>query len=146
LNVNSDFSVALNLKSCAYFRLYDPNIAESQLWQIKKFGSSSFTFVDQLIQHNLCVFKDGFSVFPTMVDVFEDPHFNLAILYLRRGNPLEALNLLQDYQSFDITQIILKAAVSLEASDMNLVENAIQMYTDVASMSDVLIQLLAVKF
>lgn len=75
-----------------------------------------------------------------MIDVIEDARFNLAILYLRRGNSLEALNLLQEYQPYDITQIILKAAVFLEAgqetSDMNLVENAIQMYTDVASMND----------
>lgn len=44
LNVNSDSSVALNLKSCTYLRLYDPNIAESQLLQIKKVWKFFFHF------------------------------------------------------------------------------------------------------
>ena len=141
LGVNSDSAVALNLKSCDYLRLFDPEIAESQLLQIRKFSSAAYDFVENLITHNLCIFHngdDGFTILPKLVPILNEARFNLAVLYMRENNAQEAFNLLQDYIPIEINDSILKATVLLAMgqinSDAQPIEEANATFQEVGSM------------
>ena len=128
LTINSDSAVALNLKSCDYLRLFDPATAESQLLQIRKFSSATYGFVDGLIQHNLCIFHNGddaFTILPKLIGVVPEAKFNLAIMYMRESNALEAYELLQDYSPLDVQDSILKATVDLAYGLLNSDPNTI---------------------
>ena len=121
LQDNSDSAVALNLKSCDDLRLFDPDVAESQLLQIPKFSSASYSFINILIQHNLCIFQDGeggFKTLPPLVDSLPEARYNLAVLYMRKNNPTEAYHLLENFQPMDISESILKADVFLAISQL----------------------------
>ena len=144
LSAISDSAVALNLKSCDYFRLFSEDVAESQLLQIKKFGSSSFTFTDGLINHNLCVFKngeDGLKIFPPLVGVIPEAILNLSIIHLRESNAEEAYRLLGDFQPIDVNDFILKGTACLEygqkTQDASLIEEANQIFQSVSQMDDI---------
>ncbi|OHT00759.1 TPR Domain containing protein [Tritrichomonas foetus] len=122
LSVNSDSAIALNLKSCDYLRMFDPEIAESQLLQIKKFSSAAYEFVDTLITHNLCVFHngdDGFTILPKLVPILSEARFNLSVMYMRENDAQEAFNLLQDYIPIELNESILKATVNLAIGQLN---------------------------
>ncbi|OHT10892.1 TPR Domain containing protein [Tritrichomonas foetus] len=141
LAVNSDSAISLNLKACDYLHLFGPEIAESQLLQIRKFSSSSYEFVDALIRHNEIIFhngEDAFSVLPKLVESLPETRFNLAVLYLRENNPQEAFNLLQEVEPIDIKESILKATVSVAmgqvAFEPNLIEEANVTYAEVGQM------------
>ena len=141
LGTNSDSAVALNLKSCDYLRLFDPEIAESQLLQIRKFSSAAYDFVESLITHNLCIFHngdDGFTILPKLVPVLNEARFNLAVLYMRENNASEAYNLLQDYIPIELNESILKATVLLAIgqinSDAQPIEEANATFQEVGSM------------
>ena len=144
LSAISDSAVALNLKSCDYFRLFSPEVAESQILQIKKFGSSSFTFVDGLIKHNLCVFKngeDGLKIFPPLVGVIPEALLNLAVIHLKESNAEEAFKLLSDFQPIDVNDFILKGTSYLEygqiTQDPTLIQEANQIFTTVYQTDDI---------
>lgn len=141
LGVNSDSAVALNLKACAYFQLFGADIAESQLLQIRKFASASYSFIDSIIKHNVVIFhngEDGFTVLPQLVDVLPEARFNLALLYMRQNNSAEAYNLLQSFQPSDINDNILKAVIMLAygqlTSDPALVDEASAIFNEIGSM------------
>ena len=141
LGDNSDSAVGLNLKACDYLRVYDPEIAESQLLQIKKFSSASYSFIDALIRHNLVVFHngdDGFTVLPQLVNSLPEARFNLAVLYMRENNAPEAYNLLQNFQPIDITESILKATVQVAFGQLNgdaqMLEDANATFAEIGEM------------
>ena len=141
LAVNSDSAVGLNVKACDYLRLFDPDIAESQILQIRKFASASYSFIEGLIRHNIVVFHNGdngFTELPKLVNSFSEARFNLAVLYMRQNNPAEAYNLLQNFQPIDINENILKATVLLAygqlTSDEPMLEEANAIFTDIGNM------------
>jgi intraflagellar transport protein 56 len=141
LAVNSDSAVGLNLKACDYLRLFDAEIAQSQILQIRKFSSATYNFIDSLIQHNLVVFHngdDGFNVLPTLVGGVPEARFNLALLYMRENNPAEAYNLLQKFQARDPTEIILRATVWLAYGQLTqesaLLEEANETFAEIGDM------------
>jgi intraflagellar transport protein 56 len=143
----SDSAVGLNLKACAYFHIFDTEIeslSEAQILQIHKFGSASYRFADDLIAHNLCVFRggvDGFNLFPKLLSSIPEARFNLAVLYMRDNLPLEAHLLMNDFKPLDVNQIFLKAAISLAVgemtSDANLIEEANRTFGEIGNMEDV---------
>lgn len=122
LAVNSDSAVALNLKSCDYFRLFTPDIAESQLLQIRKYSSSSYSFIESLIRHNLCIFHDGidgFTLLTPLVNSLHEARYNLCILYMRENNSREAAALLdENFQLIDLSESLLKASVLLAVGQL----------------------------
>ena len=140
---NSDSAVALNLKSCDYLRLFDPDIAESQLLQIKKFSSAAYDFVNALISHNLCIFHDGvdgFTVLPKLVSALSEARYNLAVLYMRENNATEANEILQDYQPIELNESILKGTVLLAIGQLNSeaapIEEANAIFAEIGSMDN----------
>ena len=142
LAVHSDSAVALNLKSCDYLRLYTPDIAESQLLQIRKFASSNYEFVDNLINHNLCIFQngdDGFKILPPLLNSLNESKYNLAVLYLRESNSAEAYNIIKDYPTPDVPDLLLKAGVDLAygqlSGEQKLIEDATIVFKEISEMT-----------
>uniref|UniRef100_A0A2K5H951 Intraflagellar transport protein 56 n=1 Tax=Colobus angolensis palliatus TaxID=336983 RepID=A0A2K5H951_COLAP len=82
-----DSTIALNLKACNHFRLYNGRAAEAELKSLMGNASSSFEFAKELIRHNLVVFRGGegaLQVLPPLVDVIPEARLNLVIYYLRQ--------------------------------------------------------------
>ena len=54
-----DSAIALNLKACNHFRLYNGKAAEQELKILSDQASGNFRFGKDLIDHNLVVFRNG---------------------------------------------------------------------------------------
>jgi intraflagellar transport protein 56 len=141
LAANSDSAVGLNLKACDYLRLFDMDIAESQLLQIRKFSSAVYSFVNALVTHNLVVFhngEDGFIELPRLVDLLPEARYNLALLYMRENNPTEAYHLLQKFQPIDTADNILKANVLLAfgqlTNEMSILDEANTIFVEIGDL------------
>ncbi|XP_063824784.1 intraflagellar transport protein 56 [Ostrinia nubilalis] len=106
-------TVAGNLKACNLFRLYNGKAAESELKQI---SSDQHTFGQDLVKHNLVVFRNGegaLKVLPELVDVVPEARLNLAGYRLRNREPLEARALLEPLQATSPLHYILRAVVAV---------------------------------
>ncbi|XP_040042336.2 intraflagellar transport protein 56 isoform X2 [Gasterosteus aculeatus] len=94
-----DSTIALNLKACNHFRLYNGKAAEAELKNLIDISSCSFEFAKELILHNLVVFRGGegaLQVLPPLIHVIPEARLNLVIYYLRQDDVQEAFNLIQD--------------------------------------------------
>ncbi|XP_051493429.1 intraflagellar transport protein 56 isoform X1 [Apus apus] len=110
-----DSTIALNLKACNYFRLYNGKAAEAELKNLTDSVSSSFEFGKELIKHNLVVFRGGegaLQVLPPLVDVIPEARLNLVIYYLRQGDVQVAYNLIKDLEPATPQEYILKGVVN----------------------------------
>lgn len=106
-------TVAGNLKACNVFRLYNGKSAETELKQI---SSDQHTFGQDLVKHNLVVFRNGegaLKVLPELVDVVPEARLNLAGHRLRNREPLEARELLEPLQPTSPLHYILRAVVAV---------------------------------
>ena len=76
--------VAINLKACNHFRLYNGKAAEAE---VKVLSDHNVSYESQdLIKHNLVVFREGenaLQVLPPLVDVVPEARLNLVIYYLK---------------------------------------------------------------
>lgn len=96
-----DSATALNLKACNHFRLYNGKAAEAELKNLQDMASASFTFAQDLIKHNLVVFRGGegaLQVLTPLIDVIPEARLNLVIYFLRQGDLDEAFSLIQDVE------------------------------------------------
>uniref|UniRef100_A0A452HZS0 Intraflagellar transport protein 56 n=1 Tax=Gopherus agassizii TaxID=38772 RepID=A0A452HZS0_9SAUR len=110
-----DSTIALNLKACNHFRLYNGKAAEAELKSLMDNASSSFEFAKELIKHNLVVFRGGegaLQVLPPLVDVIPEARLNLVIYYLRQDDVQEAYNLIKDLEPTTPQEYILKGVVN----------------------------------
>ncbi|XP_019400753.1 PREDICTED: intraflagellar transport protein 56 isoform X3 [Crocodylus porosus] len=110
-----DSTIALNLKACNHFRLYNGKAAEAELKSLMDNASSSFEFAKELIKHNLVVFRGGegaLQVLPPLVDVIPEARLNLVIYYLRQDDVQEAYNLIKDLEPATPQEYILKGVVN----------------------------------
>ncbi|XP_030335360.1 intraflagellar transport protein 56 isoform X2 [Strigops habroptila] len=110
-----DSTIALNLKACNHFRLYNGKAAEAELKNLTESASSSFEFGKELIKHNLVVFRGGegaLQVLPPLVDVIPEARLNLVIYYLRQDDVQEAYNLIKDLEPTAPQEYILKGVVN----------------------------------
>ncbi|XP_054844728.1 intraflagellar transport protein 56 isoform X2 [Eublepharis macularius] len=110
-----DSTIALNIKACNHFRLFDVKIAEGLLKSLMDSASTSFEFAQELIKHNLVVFQKGegaLQVLPSLVDVIPEARLNLVIYYLRQDDAQEAYNLIKDLEPSTPQEYILKAVVN----------------------------------
>ncbi|EMP31873.1 Tetratricopeptide repeat protein 26 [Chelonia mydas] len=85
-----DSTIALNLKACNHFRLYNGKAAE-------------------------VVFRGGegaLQVLPPLVDVIPEARLNLVIYYLRQDDVQEAYNLIKDLEPTTPQEYILKGVVN----------------------------------
>uniref|UniRef100_A0A665XDF5 Intraflagellar transport protein 56 n=1 Tax=Echeneis naucrates TaxID=173247 RepID=A0A665XDF5_ECHNA len=110
-----DSTIALNLKACNHFRLYNGKAAEAELKNLIDISSCSFEFAKELIRHNLVVFRGGegaLQVLPPLIDVIPEARLNLVIYYLRQDDVQEAYNLIQDLMPTTPQEYILKGVVN----------------------------------
>ncbi|KAF2980255.1 hypothetical protein EK904_008190 [Melospiza melodia maxima] len=110
-----DSTIALNLKACNHFRLYNGKAAEAELKNLTDSASSSFEFGKELIKHNLVVFRGGegaLQVLPPLVDVIPEARLNLVIYYLQQDDVQEAYNLIKDLEPTAPQEYILKGVVN----------------------------------
>ncbi|XP_038065557.1 intraflagellar transport protein 56-like isoform X2 [Patiria miniata] len=111
----NDSAIALNLKACNHFRLYNGKAAEAELKNLQDLASPSFTFAQDLIKHNLVVFRGGegaLQVLPPLIDVIPEARLNLVIYYLKQDDVNEAYNLLKDIEPTTPQEYILKGVVN----------------------------------
>lgn len=105
--------IAINLKACNHFRLYNGKAAESELKGLLNKTDISGGSSD-LIRHNMVAFSNGDSalqVLPNLLDTILEARLNLVIYHLRRNNIQEAYALIKDIEPTSPQEFILKAVV-----------------------------------
>eukprot|EP00164_Ancoracysta_twista_P000249 GFYU01000352.1.p1 GENE.GFYU01000352.1~~GFYU01000352.1.p1 ORF type:complete len:548 (-),score=193.35 GFYU01000352.1:55-1698(-) len=111
LQAHPDSPVAINLKACNHFRLYNGKSGENELKAlIDRAGAEN-----DLIRHNLVVFRNGenaLQVLPPLADVVPEAKLNLVIYYLRNDDIMEAYKLIKDLEPTTPPEYILKAVVN----------------------------------
>ncbi|CAL4138726.1 unnamed protein product, partial [Meganyctiphanes norvegica] len=110
-----DSPIAINLKACNHFKLYNGKAAEQELRALQDVTSSPLTFAQDLVRHNLVVFRGGegaLQVLPPLVDVIPEARLNLVIYYLKQDEIHEAYNLLKDLEPTVPQEYILKGVVN----------------------------------
>ncbi|KAB7497574.1 Intraflagellar transport protein 56, partial [Armadillidium nasatum] len=103
-----DSPIAINLKACNLFRLYNGKAAEQELRALQDATSAPLTFAQDLVRHNLIVFRGGegaLQVLPSLVDVIPEARLNLDEVQ-------EAYNLLKDLEPTVPQEYILKGVVN----------------------------------
>lgn len=78
--------------------------------------SLTFKFCDDLIKHNMVVFREGegaLQILPALVDILSEARLNLVIYYLKQGENEEAYELIKDIEPAIPQEYILKAIVSV---------------------------------
>lgn len=110
-----DSAVALNLKACNHFKLYNGKAAEAELKALQEMASPSFQFAQDLIKHNQVVFRNGdgsLQVLPPLIDVIPEARLNLVIYFLKQDDVPEAYNLIKDLEPTTPQEYILKGVVN----------------------------------
>lgn len=113
LQSHPDSAIAINLKACNHFRLYNGKAAEAEL---KVLADQGLNLQDNdLIRHNVVVFRNGenaLQVLPPLVDFVPAARLNLVIHYLRNGEVQEAFELVKDLEPTTPQEYILKGVVN----------------------------------
>ncbi|XP_076680325.1 tetratricopeptide repeat domain 26 isoform X1 [Andrena cerasifolii] len=110
-----DSAIAINLKACNHFRLYNGSAAENEMKQLVEKMSNSFSFSHDIIRHNTVVFKAGegaLQILPKLVDVIPEARLNLVIYYLKQDDVAEAFELIKDLEPAVPQEYILKGIVN----------------------------------
>ena len=105
---------SIHLQACNHFKLYNGKAAEQELKTLQEQASSSFSFGQDLIQHNLVVFRNGegaLQTLPPLVDVIPEARLNLVIYLLKQDDIAEAYALIKDLEPTVPQEYILKGKV-----------------------------------
>eukprot|EP01012_Entosiphon_sulcatum_P030146 TRINITY_DN3700_c0_g2_i1.p1 TRINITY_DN3700_c0_g2~~TRINITY_DN3700_c0_g2_i1.p1 ORF type:complete len:553 (-),score=181.64 TRINITY_DN3700_c0_g2_i1:435-2093(-) len=108
-------SIAINLKACNHYRLYNGKAAEAEMKVLIDLQSASYKFENDLVKHNMVVFKSGenaLQVLPSLVDVVPEARLNLVIFHLRNEEVQEAYQLIKDLEPVTPQEYILKGVVN----------------------------------
>ncbi|XP_015509305.1 intraflagellar transport protein 56 isoform X1 [Neodiprion lecontei] len=140
LQKHPDSAIAINLKACNHFRLYNGSAAQAEMKQLMEQTSSSFSFGHDLIRHNIVVFRGGegaLQVLPSLVDVIPEARLNLVIYYLKQNEVREAFELIKDLEPAVPQEYILKgvvnAAIGQETGSRENIKTAQQYFQLVGS-------------
>ena len=141
-----DSLIAINLKACNIYRLFNGRSAEMEIrslvvsqvptptngpsfkW-IKNIQDSptSCPFGKDLLDHNMVIFRNGegaLQVLPALSDVIPEARLNLVIHHLRQDEAAEAYNLMQGVEPTLPSEYILKGIVhAVLAQETNNVRN-----------------------
>ncbi|KAF8568794.1 Tetratricopeptide repeat protein 26 [Paragonimus westermani] len=110
-----DSATAINLKACINFRLFNGKAAEAELKALQETASLSFTYAQDLIKHNLVVFRNGegaLQVLPSLLDVLPEARLNLVIYHLKNDETDEACELIKDMEPSTPQEYVLKGVVN----------------------------------
>ncbi len=114
LQAHPDSWVALNLKACNTFRLYNGKAAEAELKTLLDTYGGELQH-NELLKHNLVVFNGGdgaLRTLPPLVDVVPEARLNLVIYYLRHDGVEEAFGLMKDLEPSTPQEYLLKGVVN----------------------------------
>ncbi|KAL0271923.1 UNVERIFIED_CONTAM: hypothetical protein PYX00_005071 [Menopon gallinae] len=115
LHQHPDSIVAVNLKACNQYKLYNGKTAEAEIKTLLDMNSPSVTFGIDLIRHNLVTFKGGegaLQTLPPLLDVIPEARLNLVIYYLKQDEIQEAFDLIVDLEPAVPQEYILKGVVN----------------------------------
>mmetsp|Transcript_15366 Transcript_15366/g.36287 ORF Transcript_15366/g.36287 Transcript_15366/m.36287 type:complete len:563 (-) Transcript_15366:128-1816(-) len=116
LQHHPDSAVAINLKACNHFRLYNGKAGETELKVLAdKQGVALSNFDNYLFKHNLVVFRQGenaLQILPPLVDIIPEARLNLVIYHLRSEEFKEAHALIKDLEPSTPEEYILKGVVN----------------------------------
>ena len=113
LQAHPDSAIAVNLKACNHFRLYNGRAAEAELKVLTDQGHN--ISANDLIRHNMVVFSQGegaLKVLPQLVDFVPEARLNLVIYYLRHDSMQDAYELIKDLEPSTPQEYILKGVVN----------------------------------
>lgn len=120
LQAHPNSAVALNLKACNHFQLYNGKAAMGELKPLIDAGHSAME--NELLRHNMVVFgegKDALRVLPGLVDFLPAARMNLVIYYLQHEEIDEAYDLVKDMEPSTPQEYILKGVVSATIGQAN---------------------------
>uniref|UniRef100_A0A4W3GE76 Intraflagellar transport protein 56 n=1 Tax=Callorhinchus milii TaxID=7868 RepID=A0A4W3GE76_CALMI len=109
-----DSTIALNLKACNHFRLYNGKAAEVHTPQQQP-QQLAFPHRVEFWDHLTVVFRGGagaLQILPPLIDVIPEARLNLVIYYLRQDDVQEAYNLIKDLEPTTPQEYILKGVVN----------------------------------
>lgn len=104
-----DSTIAINLRACNRFRLYNGRMAEQDIR-----STDAGSFGTELLKHNAVVFGGGegsLNILPQLIDVVPEAKLNLAIFHMKRGEPSEAMKLMKNIEPKIPTEYILKGVI-----------------------------------
>lgn len=116
LQAHPDSAVALNLKACNQFRLYDGKAAEAELAPLVSDVSSIDKLESPLVRHNLVVFQNGeraLQVLPPLVGTVPEARLNLVIYHMHNAEVQEAYDLMKEVEPTSPQEYILKGVTNL---------------------------------
>jgi intraflagellar transport protein 56 len=107
-----DSVVAVNVKACNQFKLYNGAAAKDEIKTLTERGCN----IEQndLVSHNMVVFEDGqnaLRVLPQFVDALPEARLNLVVYYLKHDKLQEAYDLIKDVEPSTPQEYILKGVV-----------------------------------
>ena len=110
-----DSVVGVNLKACNHSRLYDGKAGEAELKKLAdKQGISITQYDNDLVRHNLCVFRNGenaMQILPPLIDAIPEARLNLIIYHLKNEEYKDALQLMKDIEPSTPDEYILKGVI-----------------------------------
>ncbi|KAI1720726.1 tetratricopeptide repeat domain-containing protein [Ditylenchus destructor] len=107
-----DSPIAVNLKACNQYRLYNSKAAENELKTLKNLSQSELNFAKDIILHNTVVFRNGdaaLQLLPTLVDVIPEARLNLVIYHLKKNDTDAAFVLMNHMEPQSTHDFMLKA-------------------------------------
>jgi len=116
LQAHPDSSIALNLKACNQFRLYDGKAAEAELAPLTKDAVSIDKIESALVRHNMVVFQQGeraLQILPPIVGTVPEARLNLVIYHMHQGEVQEAYELMREIEPTSPQEYILKGITNL---------------------------------
>jgi intraflagellar transport protein 56 len=131
--------IAVNLKACNQFRLYDGRAAAQELRVLEKEVTEQIDH--PLIQHNKVVFAGGeaaLKTLPGLIGVIPEARLNLVIYHLRNEEFKEAFELMADVEPTTPPEYILKGIVNAavgQASESQQHLKAAQQYFNLVGAS-----------
>ena len=115
LQAHPDSAIAINLKACNHYRLYNGKTAENELKVLIDLQSTTYNVENDIVKHNLVVFRNGenaLQALPPLIDVVPEARLNLVIYHLRNDAVTEAYELIKDLDPTTPQEYILKAVVN----------------------------------
>jgi len=113
LQSHPDSAIAINLKACNHFRLYNGKAAEAELKALQEQGHALHD--NDLIRHNLVVFRNGenaLKVLPGLIDFLPEARLNLVIYHLKNNDIEEAYELMKEVEPGTPQEYVLKGVVN----------------------------------
>jgi len=111
---NPQSIIAVNLKACNQYQVYNGKQAEAELSALQKSYTGNLFEDFDLLRHNLTVFRNGenaLKVLPPLIEAFPEARLNLVIYHLKNDEVEEALKYIKDHQPSTPREYIIKGVV-----------------------------------